>query len=138
MEISTWTYVSRSCIAKGDAEREVEHLVEQSRLSNARLRVTGVLVFSGTHFAQYIEGPRQSIAELRSAIQSDGRHQDVMTVSEAQIEARKLADWSLAYSGASRVVSRAIHRAIHEAERRDAAAATTLLSTLLQLAAPKE
>src|SRR4051812_16980556 len=81
-------------------------MVVASRARNERLSVTGALMFTGTRFAQYVEGPAESIAALRSSILADPRHTDVRIRDEGARSARLFAEWALAYSGFSKPFDR--------------------------------
>ncbi|MDT1047295.1 BLUF domain-containing protein, partial [Pseudomonas aeruginosa] len=70
----------------------------------------GALIFSGSRFAQFIEGPAESVATLRAAIERDVRHRNVTTIEADTSGARFFAGWSLAYSGHSTFVDRELRR----------------------------
>lgn len=114
MNLWNWIYISRSRISSAYLESEITEIVEQSRVKNAQLEVTGVLVYDGTYFAQLVQGPETNVRALRVAIESDARHQDVKTVLHNAATERRLPTWSLAYSGKSLVISRAIRRALRD------------------------
>lgn len=65
-------YVSRAHIDPcGDQPRRI---LEVSTRRNASLDVTGLLCFSGGHFAQILEGQAASIESLMTSIRVDPRH----------------------------------------------------------------
>ena len=66
-------YVSRARVDPGGAEPR--RILEVATHRNAELNVTGLLCFSGEHFAQILEGPAPAIASLMDAIRTDPRHQ---------------------------------------------------------------
>ena len=131
-----WVYVSQCTIAENDLQQAIATIVEVGRSRNADLRVTGALFFTGTHFAQLLEGPPSGIMALRSSILADRRHRDVITVLDGRIRARRLKSWSLAYSGSSLVLSRAVQRCIRERGGAGQKGAATLVSLMLEIAAP--
>jgi hypothetical protein len=94
-------YVSRSSLNQEDTEEQLAQIVSTARRVNARLNVTGALLFTGAHFAQALEGPEQAVAELMTSIERDARHRDVTTIGLAPIRERKFGDWAMAYSGTS-------------------------------------
>lgn len=109
--IATWLYISTATVVGEVAEAEVRHFVGVSRSRNAALGITGALIWTGQSFAQYLEGPAPGLAELRASICRDWRHRDIETVEEEDaLGARKLHDWSLAYSGAASYVERELRR----------------------------
>lgn len=127
--LHTWLYVSCSLLSDGDAPETVDAIVATSRARNAELDVTGALLFSGTRFVQFLEGPIDSIAALQSSIRSDHRHSEVRTMSVRMSSKRLFADWTLAYNGASPFVERVLDQAIaqHGDGSRDGADGLVLL-----------
>ncbi len=126
-------YISKSCISSAETDWEITRIVEQSRANNGRLDVTGVLVFDGVHFAQFIEGPKANVQALRSAIESDSRHQDVTNILFDSGATRQLPDWSLAYAGRSLVIQRVIRRAARDIKQGQLGAGERLLAHLITL-----
>jgi hypothetical protein len=134
MELWNWIYVSSSCISSADPDSEITSIVEQSRANNDRLNVTGVLVFDGAYFAQFIEGPKANVQALCSAIEADKRHQDVTTILFEIADTRHLPTWSLAYAGRSLVIRRSIRRATRDIEQGQLDAGARLRAHLITLA----
>jgi hypothetical protein len=89
-------YVSRALASAA----EVEDIVRSARELNAHRQVTGSLVFTGSHFAQLIEGPAKTLAETMVAIAADTRHESVRTLVKGRLEVRRYGDTSLAYTEA--------------------------------------
>lgn len=79
----------------------VQSLVVNSRAANADRQVTGMLLFSGHHFAQILEGSADVLVSLYSRIREDSRHHSVYTLSFERIKNREFADWSMAIRGLS-------------------------------------
>lgn len=104
LTITSWLYVSRSLLTGSEAEAAVRNIVEVASRKNEAHGLTGALIFNGTEFAQYLEGPAEPLQEIRAAIHKDDRHTDIKTLEEAQRTARTFPDWSLAYSGPSSLV----------------------------------
>jgi len=98
-------YVSRSALRLPAEAREVDAIVAWSRARNAALGVTGALVFTETHFAQYLEGPDASVALLMNSIRRDPRHADVATIYERPLRHHVFPTWALAYAGPSTFVA---------------------------------
>lgn len=116
-----WLYVSRCLLAPAWASAAIDAIVAVSRPRNATLEVTGSLIFSGRHFAQFIEGPGDAIETLRTAIFQDARHTDIETVMAQPRTARTFTGWALAYAGPSLFVERNLNAALdaspHSVER---------------------
>ena len=88
-------YVSRATAALGDAQ--IQSIVDASRRHNARLGVTGCLLFSGHCFAQVLEGRQAVVSALVRKIAADPRHVGVRVLSETRRDERDYADWSMGY-----------------------------------------
>lgn len=117
MSHATWLYISDSLVAPMDVESEVHAIVALSRTKNADLGVTGALLFSGTRFAQYLEGPILSIEALRQCISRDQRHQTVRTIGTQSVERRQFAQWSLAFARHSTFIERVLDQALDYNEK---------------------
>ena len=102
-----------------DAKRVVEHIVQQSLVRNPAVGVTGVLLCTGLHFAQAIEGPDTAVEDLYTSICSDKRHESVRLVDKTEISRRSFASWSLAYRGNATYVDRPIENYLAGSYPRD-------------------
>lgn len=76
---------------------EVEQLLVVSRRKNARLGITGILIYGGGAFAQYLEGAKADIDGLFATIMKDPRHYNVWLMAEGPIKERAFRDWSMSY-----------------------------------------
>lgn len=108
-------YASRSSLPVAWADRAVADIVSASRARNAELEVTGALLFTGSWFAQFIEGSAHSVATLRDSISRDQRHGDIKTLRSDRLSERLFDGWSLAYAGPSLFVTRQIDAALQDA-----------------------
>lgn len=86
-------YISRSLSTPLD----VEAILASSRRQNLRRGVTGILLFSGGHFAQLLEGSAQALRETMAAIDADPRHEAVTRLMEGPLAQRRFANWSMAF-----------------------------------------
>lgn len=73
-------YVTRSVIAPDDTATAVRAIVAVAQSRNADLNVTGALLFTGSHFAQILEGKAEAIGLLLASIRRDPRHRDIVVV----------------------------------------------------------
>jgi hypothetical protein len=128
--LTTWLYISVSALPADAQAAAIDAIVDVARSRNAGLDVTGALIFSGSRFAQFIEGPAESVATLRAAIERDVRHRNVTTIEADTSGARFFAGWSLAYSGHSTFVDRELRR-IGEQHVQDEAGASRNLKLVL-------
>lgn len=99
MEIRYWLYGSRCTIANAGQGAVITDIVKRSQVRNNEAGITGALMFTGTQFAQYLEGPSLALHELRTSIMRDPRHRDIYTFDQGAATVRHFPDWSLAYSG---------------------------------------
>lgn len=103
-------YVSESRVDFAHTEQVVVDLVSNAKLRNACLAVTGALIFTGSHFAQILEGPPDSIALILAALLKDPRHSNIYIVAHYPISTRIFAEWQMAYHGPSRYVARCVEQ----------------------------
>ena len=88
-------YVSSA--SKRMSEQEIQEILASSQIKNARLQVTGLLVYRSGNFIQYIEGPQESIHSLYQSICNDSRHTDMTVIDEGTVNARLFGDWQMGY-----------------------------------------
>jgi hypothetical protein len=87
-------YCSRAAAGIDDAA--VEGIVKVARRNNPRHAITGLLVFGGGMFFQWIEGPRANIRRLMGLIQADPRNESVVVLSETEeVRERLFPDWAM-------------------------------------------
>jgi len=80
----------------------VPSILEVSRARNRAMDVTGILVFDGERFAQWLEGPPGQVLALAARIEADMRHAD-MTVLHTGVRAaagRLATHWRAGYAEA--------------------------------------
>ncbi len=72
-------------------------LLEQARVNNARLGVTGLLLYHQGSFIQALEGPKDVVEELFQKIKRDPRHDTVVELLSRTLEARQFPHWSMGF-----------------------------------------
>lgn len=72
-------------------------LMRECELRNANQDVTGLLLYQGGYFLQYLEGEPATIRNLYSRILRDVRHHDVSLQNEEVLMQRQFPDWSMFY-----------------------------------------
>ncbi len=80
---------------------EIDQILEKSRHNNAKVGITGALMFNSGFFAQVLEGPPGAIEATFERIQRDARHGEVTLLEFIPVERRAFANWSMAFVGAS-------------------------------------
>ncbi|CAH2602576.1 BLUF domain-containing protein [Rhodovastum atsumiense] len=79
------------------SEDELLELLEKARIKNARLEITGMLIYDQGMFMQVIEGPKENIEGLLLHLLDDPRHHRVRILSTKAIEVREFGYWEMAF-----------------------------------------
>lgn len=80
-----------------NTREELRALLKQSREKNARLGLTGILIYYKKHFFQVLEGEKDAVFALYRTIREDKRHSSVILVWDQPIEKRSFHEWSMAF-----------------------------------------
>ncbi|MBD2755248.1 BLUF domain-containing protein [Spirosoma validum] len=78
-------------------EEDLDTILQQSRRNNARLGVTGMLLYVRGSIIQVLEGEKETIEALYKRIEHDERHTNVSIGINRPIAQRLFADWSMGY-----------------------------------------
>ena len=76
-------------------EGQLLEILSAARDLNALDGITGLLIFNGTHFLQWIEGPPQAIDELVDKLRRDPRHEGFEVRDERFADERLFGHWSM-------------------------------------------
>ncbi|WP_311222142.1 MULTISPECIES: BLUF domain-containing protein [unclassified Acidovorax] len=77
----------------------VADIVRHARQANAVLGMTGILVFDGQAFCQYVEGPKESTDALLQRLQRDSRHtRFTLQHQGSSVSVRRFGQWSMGYA----------------------------------------
>lgn len=123
-------YISESQIESAAAETTVLEIVARSVCKNADTKLTGALLFTGTYFAQILEGTPDAIDQLMIDLCADPRHKNVRVVDRSVIDTRRFPDWAMAYSGPSQFVSRHVERLLNDVTQSERRRGTEWLTEL--------
>ncbi|HKY81178.1 MAG TPA: BLUF domain-containing protein [Sphingobium sp.] len=132
--IDRWFYISTSRLGDDDADELISDIVDVAIPRNRSLDVTGALLFTGRHFAQYLEGPASAIRQLRRSIEDDMRHEDIRTIAEGKYPHRMFVTWSLAYLAPSPLLSVQVQSLLADAAGNGDESVETLAQFLCQSA----
>lgn len=113
MELQSLLYISRSRIDSAEAQDVVQSIVDCAVLCNLSWEITGALLFTGTYFAQVLEGRQSAIDQLMDNLIRDDRHEAIVIVERSPLARRQFASWSLAYFGPSQFVNRHVTRLLN-------------------------
>jgi hypothetical protein len=75
---------------------ELLDLLVKSNQRNAKLAITGLLLYCDGNFMQCLEGPKESIDTLMTSIYADSRHTGILVLWEDGIEQREFPEWAMA------------------------------------------
>ena len=73
-------------------------IATRSRVSNALRCITGMLIFDGIRFCQYLEGSKNDVLNLFERIRDDSRHAAVTLIHEGPSHTRRFNNFSLAFA----------------------------------------
>ena len=85
-----------SQLSEGVDSSDVDAIIASSRRRNAALGITGILVFGSGVFFQWIEGPKTEVMGLVKLIESDRRHEMMVTLStDEEVRERIFPSWDM-------------------------------------------
>lgn len=99
--ITQLVYVSSATQLMSDDE--LAQLLRKARQKNARLEVSGMLLYKGGNFVQVLEGDASTIDELERTIEADPRHGGMIRLLRRTHERREFAGWSMGFAHADRL-----------------------------------
>jgi len=92
--INNMLYRSISLLTPRD--RKFRLLLDQARLRNANMDITGYLHWEDGMFHQWIEGPAAELQIVERFILASVSHKDVTVLSRNTAKSRQFARWSMA------------------------------------------
>lgn len=93
MPVRALAYVSEA--AAGLPSEKVGQIVEDAASFNLTAGVTGILLFDGARFLQYLEGPEDGISVAFQRVMTSTAHQDVVELNRGRVGRRQLPYWSM-------------------------------------------
>ena len=85
-----------SQVSPGIEQADVDAIIATARRFNPILGITGILVFGGGVFFQWIEGPKAKVLDLVSRIEADVRHEEMAILSsDEEIRERIFPTWDM-------------------------------------------
>jgi hypothetical protein len=76
---------------------DTSDIIGVSRANNARTGLTGVLLYSGQTFLQFVEGSDAALSVLWRELLIDDRHRQLVSLHDGQVHARWFDDWRAGY-----------------------------------------
>jgi hypothetical protein len=78
--------------------KELDALLRNSRERNRVNGVSGVMLYAGGSFMQYLEGPKSAVLTTFERIKADRRHYGIMELICMDIPKREFKDWSMGFT----------------------------------------
>lgn len=94
MALHAFAYVSTA--REGLDAPDLDALLASATTFNRMAGVTGVLMFDGTRFLQYIEGPRDGVASVHARILNARRHGSISELAAGELPSRWFPRWTMA------------------------------------------
>jgi len=94
MPLHAYAYVSTA--REGLDVPELDALLADATAFNRMAGVTGALMFDGSRFLQYIEGPRDGLASVHARIGNARRHGSIIQLAAGPIPNRWFPRWTMA------------------------------------------
>jgi hypothetical protein len=88
-------YTSLAERALSDAE--LDELLESSATFNARMNITGLLLYGDGKFMQVLEGEADSVDALMQNIKADTRHREINVLVRGPIKKRDFNEWAMGF-----------------------------------------
>lgn len=93
--LSALAYVSR---ATSELSRQkLNEIVSDAMQFNEARQLSGALVFDGSCFFQYIEGPRANLTEATARIRASRSHVILLNLIDGPVPARRFEGWEMYY-----------------------------------------
>ena len=125
--------IYRSKVSRQVRLSDAEEIAEKAKPRNAAEDISGLLLYTSTHFIQVLEGEEAVVRKLFSRIKRDKRHLEVEVVADRPIERREFGGWSMHIAMPRKETSAEALAALDEA-----AAQSLLLDAVSEHEAAKE
>ena len=76
---------------------ELTDLLEKSRVNNAGLDVSGMLLYKDGNFMQVLEGEEGAVRTSYDKIARDPRHRGLLVLLQGMLAERQFPDWSMGF-----------------------------------------
>ena len=76
---------------------ELIGIMDQAVVNNAKVDITGLLLYKDGNLMQILEGEEAAVRALYNKIGRDPRHRGLLTLMQGQQEERQFPDWSMGF-----------------------------------------
>ena len=95
MLVAVFRLIYLSRVSRPTRLADVEAIVSAAAPRNAADGITGMLVYTPSHFLQYLEGEEPAVRSTFERILNDLRHTEVRVLGEATVAARRFEKWAM-------------------------------------------
>lgn len=88
--------IYRSCVARHVRFADAEAIALAAAERNQRVQITGLLLYTPSHFLQVLEGEPRALGETMQRIARDPRHAELQVIDRREVDAREFGDWAMA------------------------------------------
>ncbi|MGY8563292.1 BLUF domain-containing protein [Paracidovorax citrulli] len=93
MALLAFAYASQA--SDGLSDDKIDRLSRDAASFNTIAGVTGLLLFDGSRFLQYLEGPEDGIETVYSRIRYASSHRDLVELAQGRVSRRRFPYWSM-------------------------------------------
>ena len=79
-------------------DQDLVAILEKSHANNARLDITGMLLYRGGNFLQVLEGAESVVDERFNVIMQDSRHHQVTLLMKRPVPKRYFERWEMGFT----------------------------------------
>ena len=87
-----------SALAPSFSTGRLNEIIAPVRRNNERLHISGMLVFTGSHFLGIHEGDERDLGRLRPSLEVDTRHRELTRIGDELCGERWFRTWLVGYS----------------------------------------
>jgi EAL domain-containing protein (putative c-di-GMP-specific phosphodiesterase class I) len=80
------------------SDEDLIELLTRARAKNARLGITGMLLYTDGSFFQVLEGPSEAVEQLFQEIAQDQRHSQAVIIIKEAIPKRTFGEWTMGFT----------------------------------------
>ncbi len=95
-ESQLYRLVYTSARSEDCTEADIAQILEASRKNNAKIGLTGILIYTQDRFLQVLEGPKENVMKLYNRLKKDKRHGGSTMRYCEPVEERHFGDWNMA------------------------------------------
>ncbi|MEM8484456.1 MAG: BLUF domain-containing protein [Bacteroidota bacterium] len=81
---------------------DLTNLLKKAREKNAKVDVSGMLIYHEKSFFQVLEGPEEEVYRVYDMIADDPRHDEVRLLLKSVVENRSFENWSMGFVNTDR------------------------------------